>query len=72
MKTNCAGYERKAKFYVSLSVLLSICSGLLSIVFAYTVKIVVDYATNDLGYSLIRTVARIVILLMLVVATNLG
>lgn len=72
MKTNCAGYERMAKFYVSLSVLLSICSGLLSIVFAYTVKIVVDYATNDLGYSLIRTVVRIVVLLLLVVVINLS
>lgn len=72
MKTNCAGYERMAKFYVSLSVLLSICSGLLSIVFAYTVKIVVDYATNDLRYSLIRTVVKIVVLLLLVVVINLS
>lgn len=72
MKTNCAGYERKVRFYVSLSVLLSICSGLLSIVFAYTVRIVVDYATNDLAYSIRQTVAKIVALLLLMVVTDLS
>lgn len=71
MKTNCAGSERKVKLYVSISVLLSVCSGLLSIVFAYTVRIIIDYATNDLTYSLMQTVVKIVSLLLLMAVTDL-
>ena len=45
---------------------------MLSIVFAYIVKITVDYATNDLRYSFVETVANIVRLLLLMVTIDLS
>ncbi len=71
-KISYAGCNTRVKFLVVLSVLLSICSGMLSIVFAYIVKITVDYATNDLRYSFVETVANIVRLLLLMVTIDLS